>query len=170
MPTTINADFSQVDKLFEELRRFQDYGVHNAVERGSEKLTSHLKTNVAQGKQATGASYPAVKDVTMERAIAYGGPFKDTRIRGEVSSNRTAMNVTGQSLDSIYKSRRSNVTEIGFDDNRAEVVFRSNAKGSGSKKPVRDPLGLNLSNVTDIEFGFIADAVEDALERVISGL
>lgn len=170
MPITIDVDFSQVDKLFEEFRFFQDHGVHDAVEKGSEKLTSHLKTNIAQGKQATGAAYPDVKDITMERAIAYGGLFKDTRIRGEVSSDRTAMNVTGKSMDSIYKTRRGDVTEIGFDDARAQLVFKSNAKASGSRKPVRDPLGLNLNNTTDTEFDLIADSVEAAIDRIVSGL
>lgn len=168
MPIKIDVDFSQVNKLFEELRRFQDHGVHDAVEKGSQKLTEHLKTNVAQGRDATGKHYPDVKDITMERAIAYGGPFKDTRIRGDVSSDRTPINVTGQSRAAIYQSRRGNVTEIGFDDKRAELVFASNAKAKN--KPVRDPLGLNLRNVTDLEFDLIADAVEAALERAISGV
>lgn len=171
MRTVISADFSKVDKLFDELKRFQDFGVHAQVEAGSKKLVSHLKTNVAQGKDATGKPYSDIEADTLDKSIAYGGPFKDTRIRREVSSNRTAMNVTGKSIDSIYSKRSGNVTEIVVDDPRATVVFYSNAGRPGNvSKPVRDPLGLTTRNVSDVEFDIIADLIDVEIERIVSGL
>lgn len=171
MPTVIKADFSQVDRLFEQLRTFQNYGVHDAVDNGAKKLVSHLKTNISHGKDASGGYYQDVKQETMDSQIAYGGPFRDTRIRGNVSSNRTPFNVTGQTIDSLYHKRSGNSTEIIIDDPRSVMILQSNAKGSGGvPKPKRDPLGLNLRNTTDIEFDLIADAVEKAIDRIVSGL
>jgi hypothetical protein len=171
MRMVISVDSKSVDKLVDEFRDFQNYGVHGAVEVGSKKLLAHLKTNVAQGKSATGAAYPDVEDITMERPIAHGGPFKDTRIRGDVSGNRTAINVTGQSIEAPYISRTGPVTEIRVDDPRSILVFKGNASPAGPvKKPKRDPLGLTLQNATDLEFDLIADAVENAIDRIVSGL
>lgn len=167
----ISADFSKVDKLFDELRRFQDFGVHAEVERGSKKLVRHLKTNVDQGKDVSGKPYSDIDSDTLDKAIAYGGPFKDTRIRREVSSDRTAMNVTGKSMDSIYSKRSGNVTEVVVDDPRAVVVFYSNAGRPGNvSKPVRDPLGLKDRNVSDTEFDIIADLIDVEIERIANGL
>lgn len=171
MRMVISADFSKVDKLIDELRRFQDHGVHAQVEVGSKKLVGHLKTNVAQGRDSMGKPYSDIDVETFDKAIAYGGPFKDTRIRREVSGDRTAMNVTGKSIESIYSKRSGNVTEIVVDDPRAVTVFYSNAGRSGDvSKPVRDPLGLNARNVSDTEFDIIADLVEEQIERIVGGL
>jgi hypothetical protein len=171
MQITINADFSKVDKLFDELKRFQDFGVHAQVEQGSKKLVSHLKTNVAQGLDAMGKPYSDIDPETLDKAIAYGGPFKDTRIRREVSTNRTAMNVTGKSMDSIYSKRSGDVTEVIVDDPRAVTVFYSNAGRPGNvSKPVRDPLGLKDRNVSDTEFDIIADLIDGEIERIVGGL
>lgn len=171
MRMIISADLTKVDKLVNELKRFQDFGVHNRVELGTKKLVNHLKTNVAQGRDAMGKPYAPVDADTMDMAIAYGGPFQDTRIRRDVSGDRTAMNVTGKSMDSIYAKRSGNVTEILVDDPRATIVFHSNAGRPGNvKKPVRDPLGLKERNVSDTEYDIIADLIEDEIERIVDGL
>jgi hypothetical protein len=112
-----------------------------------------------------------IKDVTETMVIARSGPFSDSRKRSEVSSNRTAMNVTGQSSDSLNYTKVSDTEfNVGYDGSRSDVVFRSNAQEPGnSSKPKRDPLGLTVGIATDAEFDMVADEIEKALEVLLSG-
>lgn len=171
MPYKIEIDLNAFEKLLNDLKRVQEVQVHSAVSKGGNKLLSQLKTNIAQGRDADGKTYPDVNRSTMEMSIKYGSPFEDRRIRGEVSSNRTPFNVTKQTLESIYLKRNGDATEIGYDDERTELIMKGNARAAGNTdKPARDPLGHKLRNPTDLEFDLVADEVENLIERVLNAL
>lgn len=160
-----------VESLVQSLKVFSESGIAKPIEKSVRKLLSLLRSNLADGQSADGRDYPDVKDTTKAMEIARSGPFADSRIRNEVSTNSKAMNVTGESSDSL-SYEKTNVTDfnVGYDSVRSDVVFRGNAKGSGNaSKPKRDPLGLNIGIPTDEEFNIVADEVEAAIERLLDG-
>lgn len=172
MPSKIVMEDTIVSKLFADLARFHNSGIKAPMTKGAEEIKDKLQKNIVFGKTITGNTYPQIRDVTKEMEIARSGPFSDSRKRSEVSRSPIAMDVTGQSFDSITVEAKSvKEVNVGYNGIRADVVFRSNAKGSGNiNKPKRDPLGLNERIASDFEFDAVADAIEDALERAINGV
>lgn len=172
MSSKIEINTKDVDLLLEDLKSFQENGVKAPMERAAKKIVNKLKLNVVIGKDINGQFYPPVKKVTNEMEISRSGPYTDTRKRSDVTSSPTAMDVTGKSMESIkYEKKANGDIEIGFDSPRSELIFRGNAQASGNvKKPKRDPLGLTERFASDTEFEFLADEIEAALEKVLSGL
>lgn len=171
MPNKVTIDDSNVRDLIDRLTDFGETSISKPIEKSTRNLLSLLRDNVESGRDTSGNQYEPIKDVTEDMVIARSGPFSDSRKRSEVTSNRTAMNVTGQSSDSLNYTKISDTEfNVGYDGARSDVVFKSNAQDHGnSNKPKRDPLGLTVGIATDAEFNILADEIEKALEVLLSG-
>lgn len=172
MPSSITIDESQVTKLLQSLNDFSEVGVKRPMTKGATAIKERLVSNIESGKSINDASYPHIKDPqTHLMEIAFSGPFTDTRKRIDVTGNPVAMNVTGETAESIDVQIKSNSeVNVGYDNARTDVVLKSNAKNRGNvSKPVRDPVGLNVGIPTDFEFDAVANAVEAALDGVLGG-
>lgn len=171
MASKIEIDVSAFNKLNEILRAFTEQGIDAPIKDGAKRITENLKKNIVIGKDINGNFYPPVTKKTMDRPIKFSGPFSDSRIRSDVSTSPTAFDVTGKTRESINWKKVSNkLYEIGYDSARTDLIIQGNARADGNvPKPRRDPLGVTERQPSDSEFDYVADAVEFALERALSG-
>lgn len=170
MPVTIED--SAIRALIERLKDWSKFDIRNDMERGTRAVKELLRNKVLTGRSLHDTTYPKVKDVTQDMPISYGNPYKDTRLRGEVAPSRTALNVTGESANSL-EIGKTTITEfvIYIDGERANLIFNENARNNSRvDKPKRDPLGLTEKGPGKQEIDLVADELEKAIERIVSGL
>jgi hypothetical protein len=167
----IDIDMGGLDVLFDTLNRFQYYGVNEPAERAANKLVYKLRSNILTGQDSAGDHYPLIQDSTMDMQIKREAPYSDHRIRRDVSTDPRAMNVTGRSIESLNVQKvKATELNVGFDDERSQIVFESNARNSGSSnKPKRDPLGLSAQNPSDREIDIVAEEIEKELDNLLDG-
>jgi hypothetical protein len=172
MASKAEIDDRVLDRLNASLKLFFETTIQDQIKKGAERIGESLRKNIVIGKDIHGNFYAPVRKATLEMPIKFTGAYTDTRIRGDVSNNPTAFNVTGKALNSIYvvKGSGKNAYEVGYEGERQAVIFEGNARASGNtNKARRDPLGLTERNASDSEFDYVADAVEFALERALNG-